>query len=103
MRGGLVHRARIALLVAMAALLSAAGCGGSSNDEVAVETGSLSKAEFIAKADAICKAARTEFLAEFTRFAKAHKSEFLDPKKQPAVFGEMIDVFIAPNIEGEIA
>jgi hypothetical protein len=90
----------------VAALLLAAGCGsssnGSSSDEVTVQTGSLSKAEFAKKADAICKAARTEFLAKYTSFFKAHESEFGNAKEQKALLGELVETLLVPNIEGEV-
>ena len=48
------------MLLLMAAMLAfGAGCGDSDGNEVDVQTGSLSKAEFIKKADAICETSRT--------------------------------------------
>ena len=103
MRGGALNTGRFLLLIAtLAALFFASGCGSSGSDEVTVQTGSLSKADFIAKADAICKAARTEFLAKFTIYAKAHKTELGDPKKQEALFSEVLETLLGPNVEGQI-
>lgn len=92
------------LCAVLAALLFvAAGCGGGSSDPgVEVQTGSLSKAEFIEKADAICAAARTEFLAKYTSFLEAHKAEATDPKKQEALLGEVLESVLGPNVEGQI-
>lgn len=88
----------------IAALLLAAGCGSDSSgdSEVTVQTGSLSKAEFIKKADAICEAARTEFLTKFTAFFKAHESDLGDKQKEEAFFSEMLETILGPNIEGEV-
>lgn len=86
-----------------AALVLAVGCGSSSGgSEVTVQTGALSKAEFIAKADAICKAARTEFIAKYTRFVTAHKSELGDEQKEKELLGEVLESLLAPNVEGQI-
>jgi len=88
----------------VAALLLVAGCGsGSSSDsEVTVQTGTLSKAAFVKKADAICEAARTEFLSKFTAFFKAHESDLGDKQKEKVFFSEMLETTLAPNIEGEV-
>ena len=103
MRGGVLNtRGAFLLLATVAALILAAGCGSSSNDEVTVQTGSLSKAAFIKKADAICEAARTEFLAKYTTYVKGHKSDIVDPQKQDAVLGEVLETILAPNIETQI-
>jgi hypothetical protein len=95
----------LSLLAALVALLFVVGCGGTSDPEITVQSGALSKNEFTEKADAICKAARTEFLAKFTRFAEANKSTLLsgDSTKQKAGLAELIDSVLTPNIEGEIA
>jgi len=106
MRGGILRRGRaLLLLTALAALLSAVGCGGSSDPEVTVQTGALSKAEFTEKADAICKAARTEFIAKYTHFGEENKSTLFsgNKAKEEATLAELIDSIVSPNIEGEIA
>jgi len=63
-------------------LLLAAGCGGSDSgsatgaaigQEVTVTSGSLSKAEFIKRADKICEDSRSEFSKAFNDFAKTNK------------------------------
>jgi len=98
----------VVLLAAMLAGLLIAGCGGSSDSTtVTVQTGSLSKAAFVEKADAICKAARTEFLAKYENLLKAHKSELFTKdatkEKQEAVIDEVVESVLTPNMEGEIA
>ncbi len=67
----LINRGFVAVAAVLVALLFAAGCGGSDESatgssggdttEITVETGSLSKAAFIQKADAICTGTREEF------------------------------------------
>lgn len=102
MKGGW-SKGRASLLLAVAALAVVAGCGGSGSDEVTVQTGSLSKAEFIKKADAICEAARTEFLAKYTKFLETHKSAINAGKpQQEALLTEIVESILAPNIEGQI-
>jgi hypothetical protein len=110
MRGGILRRGRaLLLLAALTTLLSVVGvgCGSSSDPEITVQTGTLSKTEFTEKADTICKAARTEFVAKYTRFAEENKStlfpEHPSKEKTEAKIGELVDTILTPNIEGEIA
>jgi hypothetical protein len=86
------------------ALLLAAGCGSSGSDssEVTVQTGSLSKAEFVKKAADICKAARNEFVVKYTGFVEAHKSDLGDEQKEKELAGELIETILAPNVEGQV-
>lgn len=102
MGGASKARGSILLAAAVLALAVAAGCGGSGEDEVAVQTGSLPKAKFIEKADAICEAARTEFLAKYTNFAEAHQEDITDAKKQEAVLTEVLESLLAPNVEAQV-
>jgi hypothetical protein len=96
-----------AVAATVAALLLAAGCGsssGSSGDgEVTVQTGSLSKAAFVKKADAICESARAQFDTTYASFVKAHTSELSDKQKEAALLGEMVNSVIPPPFEQEIA
>lgn len=89
----------------VAALLLAAGCGSSDSsgsDEVTVQTGSLSKAEFVKKADSICEAARSEFLTKYTSFVEGHKSDIGDEQKEVALLGEVVDSYLAPSVEKQV-
>jgi hypothetical protein len=105
MRGGALNKGTVFLPVALlVALLFAAGCGSSGNSEITVQTGSLSKAAFIKKADAICEAARTEFLAKYTKFLEA-KTKIVNSEDQQAkevLLSEILESLLAPNIEGQI-
>lgn len=86
----------------LAALLLAVGCGSSSSDEVTVQTGSLSKAEFVEKADAICKAARTEFLAKYTNLLRTRKPTIGNTQEESALMHEALESIVSPNYEGQI-
>jgi hypothetical protein len=106
--GGGRLRARGFLLAAamgaLAVLFLVAGCGSSSSgdDEVTVQTGSLSKAEFIEKADTICKEARSEFVSKYESFIKTRKSELGDKEKEEELLSEVLETILAPNVEGQI-
>jgi hypothetical protein len=106
MGGGFLNtRGLFVMAAAIAALLLGAGCGGSSDPEVTevtVKTGSLSKAAFVKKADAICEAARTEFVSKFTSFFKAHESALGDKQKEQVLLGEILESILTPNVEGQI-
>ncbi len=103
MKGGVLNtRGLFVVAATIAALLFAIGCGSSSDAEVAVQTGSLSKAEFIEKADAICQTTRDEFLTKYTAFFKAHKSDFGNKQKEKALLGEMVETLLTAHVEGKI-
>lgn len=106
MRGGFLSTRGFfvvaAIMVVVAALLLAVGCGGSGDSAITVQTGSLSKAEFIEKADAICKAAKTEFLAKYSGLIKAHKSVIGNKEKEKAIINELVESTLSPNVESQI-
>jgi hypothetical protein len=92
------------LVAALAAVVSVAGCGSSDSSGVTVQTGSLSKAEFVKKADAICEAARTALVAKFFNFLKTHQAAASGQNAQSkaALLGEAVDSAVTPNVEKEI-
>jgi len=103
--GGGFSKAKGSLLlgVVLAALLFAVGCGSSSSDdEITVKTGSLSKSEFIAKADAICAAARVEFEAKLAGLFKTQHALLGKPDREDELFTTILNKVVAPNYEGEI-
>jgi hypothetical protein len=103
MGGGFLNtRGLFVVAATVAALLLAIGCGSSSDPEVTVQTGSLSKAEFVKKADAICEAARTEFIAKYSAFFKAHESDLGNKQKEEELLSEMLETLLAPNVEGQV-
>lgn len=84
-------RLSVVLAVALAAVMAVAGCGGGGTDESTTAsttastskdatTPSISKAEFITRADAICKEGGEQAQSEFAAFAKENKiSEGKEP------------------------
>jgi hypothetical protein len=94
------------LLAAMAALL-VGGCGGSDNSEagasggeITVETGSLSKAQFIKRADEMCRKDRAQAVREFQAFmSETGQSTQLSPQEEKARLGEVVDTILVPIYE----
>jgi len=81
------------------------GCGGSDSSqaraEITVETGSMSKVEFVKRADAICKKSKAQALREFSTFpsagvqsagAAATSAEIVHTIIVP-IYGKLIDQF----------
>jgi hypothetical protein len=80
------------------AILLVSGCGGGGSNEVSVTTGSLSKAQFISRADALCTAARNQFNREYIAFGKKHP---IPPSKagQRKWLSEIVERMLAPSYE----
>jgi uncharacterized protein with von Willebrand factor type A (vWA) domain len=90
----------IAVLAALAAImLIVAGCGG--GDDSSSDSSSITKAQFIKQADAICENGNKENEAEFEEFAKEHN---LSEKKEPskAQQEEAISEIVAPGVQKQI-
>ncbi len=81
-------------VVAIAAIV--AGCGSSSDDE----TSSLTKAQFVARADAICKKGNAEIESEFEAFAEKNN---IDENEEPskAQQAELSETILAPNVQNQ--
>lgn len=99
MRPGLASAVVCSLLVA---LLLAGGCGGDSEEsggtEIAVETGSLSKAEFTDQVNAICRNDRLRFERDFTAFAGS-----VSPSgDREAAAQKLVDTILVPIYSGQI-
>jgi hypothetical protein len=104
-------RSTMLLALTMAIAAVAAGCGSGGGDSSSSEassstaagsslkTSSLSKAEFVKKANAICVHERGDILAKFDAYFKQHKGE----KGTEEVFADMIHVVLLPSIERDIA
>jgi hypothetical protein len=89
-----------ALLVGALVAMLAVGCGGgSSGGDTEVTVSSMSKAEFIKKADAVCKKGSEAITADYGEFLREHKGV-----KNPteALFSELVDRVVAPNLEREV-
>jgi hypothetical protein len=88
--------APVVLLVAGTILL--ASCGGGSGGSVSVETGSLSKAEFVNRADAICTAVRNQFTREYETFVRnGRKGQ--SAEAESAFLHETIEKLVVPDYE----
>jgi hypothetical protein len=89
----------VLLLGVCALALVAAGCGGGSDETSS--TASLTKAQFIKKADGICASAEKEIEGEFESFAKEHKlSEKNPPSNEESE--EAATTILIPSIEGQL-
>ncbi len=92
---------RTALIGVVAAVLLA-GCGGGS-DSTAVTTGSLSKAAFIKKADAVCAKGTERLQKGFATYLRKNKKSIIalrHPSK--ADYEGLIGGILIPNLEREI-
>ena len=92
-----VNKGLIATLIGVAAIAAiVAGCG-SSDDET---TSSLTKAQFIAQADAICKQGNAEIESEFEAFAKKNN---IDENEEPskAQQAKLSETILVPNVSNQ--
>jgi hypothetical protein len=89
-------RGPIALIIVVVATVLFAGCGG---DDSSSSANSISKEEFIAKANAVCKRSNKRMEVAFAKFLKANR----DIKKptDPALQQLVGDVMV-PSIKREI-
>lgn len=87
---------RIFLLLAVSPLLLVAGACGSS-DQIVVETGSLSKREFVERADNLCERSKGRFLAAF-RAAVQSQGEG-PPRSEQAEVAELVENNLVPTFE----
>jgi hypothetical protein len=82
------------------AICVVAGCGSSSSDD-AITTTSLSKAEFIKEADAVCTKSGVRLRGDFQAFVSEKEAEGAGEAGQQD-YAELVSTVIAPNIEREI-
>jgi hypothetical protein len=90
----------IAVLAALAAItMIAAGCGGGSDSSS--DSSSITKAQFIKQADAICAKGNKEDEAEFEKFEKENG---LSEKKEPtkAQQEEATSEIVVPSVQKQI-
>ena len=90
----------IAVLAAAAAILViAAGCGGGSDSSS--DSSSVTKAQFVKEADAICVKGDKQNEKEFEEFAKEHNlSEGKEPSKE--VQEEAVQDLVVPGVRQQI-
>jgi len=94
-----LNKALLAVLVALAALAAGvAGCGGGDDGDTGT-TASLTKAEFLKQADAICKRENSKLESEFEEFAKESGFQGKEPSKEQNV--EVIEEVLVPNVSNQ--
>lgn len=78
------------MLAAVGAVLLAAGCGGgdgsaagTNGGQITVETGSLSKAEFIKRANTICEKTKERFFDEMSTLQRISEKSSAKPETSP--------------------
>ena len=104
------NMAKLILMVALGAALLSAGCGGSDSSAesgrngITVEAGSLSKAQFIKQADAICQKRVQEAHEAFEAFLKRHPLNLgSGSPRQLRLMVNAVTTVIAPPLETQIA
>jgi hypothetical protein len=92
------------LSVAVGLLLAAAGCGSgdASSDEITVETGSLSKAAFIKKADAICEGSIKKVQLAGAVYLRSVESSGEPYAEQQREAPKLIETVMIPAYEKQI-
>ena len=98
----------MAIAAALTALLLAAGCGsdddsatGSSDGEVTVETGSLSKAKFVEQANAICQKTKDQFNKEAAQFVEQVSKKPPKPT-EGSPEEKLVEKAVVPNYQNEV-
>jgi len=99
-----MHRKLVGVVPVGALLLAGllvAGCGSSSSTTTTTTSATVTKAEFVAKGNAICAAGSKTQEAAFNAYAKKHG---LKENQQPtkAQQAEAVNTILAPNIESQI-
>lgn len=87
----------LSLAIAIAAL--AAGCGGGSSSSSSEGGGSITKEQFIEKANAICEQDRGNLSKEFTAYLKQHQGK----ESGEEVLAGMMEALLLPRIEKDLA
>lgn len=98
-----MRRRMICGLVLMAALIvgaCVAGCGSSGNSTSTETTATISKAEFVAKGNAVCVKGEKAQEAEINAYVKKNGLENQKPSKAQNV--EIVETILAPNIQSQI-
>lgn len=90
-------------LVPMAVIIvgvCVAGCGSSSNSTSTETTAAISKAEFVAKGNAVCVKGEKAQESEINAYVKKHGLENKKPSK--AQEAELVETVLVPNIQSQI-
>jgi hypothetical protein len=89
----------LALMAALIVGVCVAGCGSSSSSSTET-TAAISKAEFVAKGNAVCVKGEKAQEAEVNAYLKKHGLENKKPSK--AQEAELVETVFAPNIQSQI-
>jgi hypothetical protein len=89
-----------ALAAALIIAGTTAGCGGGDSDSSAEKPASISKAEFVARANAICSKGEKKQETEFDAYVRKHNLE--ERRPTDAQQAEMVEDIFAPNVQGQI-
>ncbi len=85
----------------VAAAILASGCGGGGSDTIEIQTGSLSKAEFIEKADAVCTKGQERGGRELSSYMSKNHITLTGPLPK-AVAAGLFGSVIEPTYQQEI-
>ena len=85
----------------LAASIFIAGCGGGGGDSPQADDGSLSKAEFVKKADAVCASGEKEVGSKSTAFLKKNGLKEVS-ESSPAQGEELIETVAIPALQRQV-
>ncbi len=99
MRGRMI--CGLALMAALIVGVCVAGCGSSNSTTTTETTATITKAEFVAKGNAVCIKGEKAQEAEINAYAKKHGfNENQQPTK--AQNAELVETVLVPNIQSQI-
>lgn len=90
----------LALMAALIVGVCVAGCGSSSNSTSTETTAAISKAEFVAKGNAVCVKGEKAQEAEINAYVKKNGLESKKPSK--AQEAELVESVLVPNVQSQI-
>jgi len=83
----------------LALALVAVGCGGSGDSETAVAESSISKAQYVKKAEAVCEKGTEELEADFAALVREKENV---KKPSESDYLDLLEKVVAPNISAEV-
>jgi alkanesulfonate monooxygenase SsuD/methylene tetrahydromethanopterin reductase-like flavin-dependent oxidoreductase (luciferase family) len=104
-------RSMLFLLIAAVAAAFVVGCGGGSDDSSTtaaaggqtIATSSLSKEEFIKKAEAACQRAGEDTFEQVLLYLQGHEKKNATRADEAALFAQMTKAVVIPVVETKIA
>lgn len=96
----LAFRGRLTVILPLAAALLLFGCGGGDSEgdsggQITVESGSLTKAQFVEQAETVCQERREEFERDYRAFLN-NLSPASSPSEERDQAGQLVDTIIVP-------